>query len=115
MNTRFQRASVTVAGRDGHPQEFDRPTGAEVASEERLVAGSFGHKTSVARLEHKPGFLASLESQRRRVPDCEMLYLARVLGVRLDDLFPKNLPLNKIGSQFQSAGKLAIFPTRAEK
>jgi transcriptional regulator with XRE-family HTH domain len=59
--------------------------------------------------------LASLESQRRRVPDCEMLYLARVLGVRLEDLFPKNLPLNKIGSQFQSAGKLAIFPTRAEK
>jgi transcriptional regulator with XRE-family HTH domain len=59
--------------------------------------------------------LASLESQRRRVPDCEMLYLARVLGVRLEDLFPKNLPLNKIGSQFQSGGKLAIFPTRAEQ
>ena len=59
--------------------------------------------------------LASLESQRRRVPDCEILYLARVLGIRLDDLFPKNLPLNKTGSQFQSAGKLAIFPTRAEK
>ena len=56
VNTCFRRASVTVAGRDGHLQEFDRPTGAEVASEERLVAGSFGHKTSVARLEHKPGF-----------------------------------------------------------
>jgi transcriptional regulator with XRE-family HTH domain len=59
--------------------------------------------------------LASLELQRRRVPDCEMLYLARVLGVRLEDLFPKNLPLSKIGSQFQSGGKLAIFPTRAEQ
>jgi transcriptional regulator with XRE-family HTH domain len=59
--------------------------------------------------------LASLESQRRRVPDCEMLYFARVLGIRLDDLFPKNLPLNKIGAQFQSGGKLALFPTRAEK
>jgi transcriptional regulator with XRE-family HTH domain len=59
--------------------------------------------------------LASLESQRRRVPDCEMLYLSRVLGIRVDDLFPKNLPLNKIGSQFQSGGKLAIFPTRAEQ
>jgi transcriptional regulator with XRE-family HTH domain len=59
--------------------------------------------------------LASLEMQRRRVPDCEMLYLARVLGVRVEDLFPKNLPLNKIGSQFQSGGKLAIFPTRAEQ
>jgi transcriptional regulator with XRE-family HTH domain len=59
--------------------------------------------------------LASLELQRRRVPDCEMLYLARVLGIRLDDLFPKNLPLNKIGSQFQSGQRLAIFPTRAEQ
>jgi len=59
--------------------------------------------------------LASLELQRRRVPDCEMLYLARVLGIRLEDLFPKNLPLNKIGSQFQSGQKLAIFPTRAEQ
>jgi transcriptional regulator with XRE-family HTH domain len=59
--------------------------------------------------------LASLESQRRRVPDCEMLYLARVLGVRLDDLFPKKLAMNKLGAQFQAGQKLAIFPTRAEK
>jgi transcriptional regulator with XRE-family HTH domain len=59
--------------------------------------------------------LASLESQRRRVPDCELLYLARVLGVRLDDLFPKNLPMSKLGEQFQAGQKLAIFPTRAEK
>lgn len=59
--------------------------------------------------------LASLELQRRRVPDCEMLYLARVFGIHLEDLFPKNLPLNKIGPQFQSGGKLAIFPTRAEQ
>jgi transcriptional regulator with XRE-family HTH domain len=59
--------------------------------------------------------LASLELQRRRVPDCEMLYLARVLGVRLEDLFPKQLPMNKLGAQFQSGGKLAIFPTRSEQ
>jgi len=59
--------------------------------------------------------LASLELQRRRVPDCELLYLARVLRVRMGDLFPKHLLLNKIGSQFQSGGKLAIFPTRAEQ
>ncbi len=59
--------------------------------------------------------LASLESQRRRVPDCEMLYLARVLGVRVEDLFPRKLALNKIGAQFQSGGKLAVFPTRAEQ
>jgi hypothetical protein len=44
-----------------------------------------------------------------------MLYLARVLGVRLEELFPKNLPLGKIGSQFQSGQRLAIFPTRTEQ
>ena len=72
MNTVFRRVSVTVAGRDGHPQEFDRPTGAEVPGKERLVAGSFGHKTSVAWLEHKPGFtgqsgIAAAQGARLRI------------------------------------------------
>jgi transcriptional regulator with XRE-family HTH domain len=59
--------------------------------------------------------LANLELQRRRVPDCEMLFLARVLGVRLDDLYPKNVTLSKVGPQFQAGEKLAVFPTRTEK
>jgi len=59
--------------------------------------------------------LANLELQRRRVPDCEMLFLAKIFGVRLEDLFPKNLSLGKVGPQFQSGEKLAIFPTRGDK
>ncbi|MGO9585458.1 MAG: helix-turn-helix domain-containing protein [Limisphaerales bacterium] len=59
--------------------------------------------------------LASLESLRRRVPDCELLYLARVLGVRLEELFPRSLVLNKVGAQFQAGGKFLVSPTRAEK
>ena len=59
--------------------------------------------------------LASLELCRRRVPDCEMLFLARVLGVTLEELFPRNVTLSKIGPQFQSGEKIAIYPTRAEK
>jgi transcriptional regulator with XRE-family HTH domain len=59
--------------------------------------------------------LASLELQRRRVPDCELLYLARVLGIGLEDLFPKNLSLGKVGAQFQSGERLAIFPARGDK
>ena len=59
--------------------------------------------------------LANLELQRRRVPDCEMYFLSRTLGVRLDDLFPKNMVLSKIGPQFQSGEKLAVHPTRSEK
>jgi hypothetical protein len=49
------------------------------------------------------------------VPDCEMLYRTRGLGIRRDDLFPKNLSLSKFGSLFPSDGKLVIFPTRADK
>ena len=60
------------------------------------------------------GSLGKLEAQLRRVPDCELLFLARVLRVEIEDLFPKNLPLGKIGPQFQSGDRLAIFPTRAE-
>jgi len=59
--------------------------------------------------------LASLELQRRRVPDCEMLFLARVLGVTADDLFPRGVALRDIGPRFQSGERLAVFPTRAEK
>lgn len=59
--------------------------------------------------------VASLELQRRRVPDCELLFLARVLGVATDELFPRSVSLTKIGPQFQTGERLAIFPTRAEK
>jgi len=59
--------------------------------------------------------LASLELQRRRVPDCELLFLARALNVGVADLFPRNARLSKIGPQFQSGGKLALFPTRGIK
>lgn len=59
--------------------------------------------------------LASLELQRRRVPDCELLFLARVFGVGTEDLFPRNLSLRSLGPAFQVGDRLAIFPTRAEK
>ena len=59
--------------------------------------------------------LASLELQRRRVPDCELIFLSRTLGVTLNQLFPKNIILHKIGPQFHGGQKLALFPTRAER
>ena len=59
--------------------------------------------------------LASLELQRRRVPDCELLFLARVLGIKTEDLFPKGLALRTVGPKFQSGERLAVFPTRGEK
>ncbi len=40
--------------------------------------------------------LAKLEAQFRRVPDCELLFLAKVFGVNLKDLFPPDIDLKKL-------------------
>ena len=40
--------------------------------------------------------IAKLEAQFRRVPDCELLFLAKVLGVKVGDFFPGNLDLKKL-------------------
>jgi transcriptional regulator with XRE-family HTH domain len=61
------------------------------------------------------GSLGKLEAQLRRVPDCELMFLAKVLGVSISDFFPKNRSLKQLGPQFQSGKRLAIFPTRAEQ
>ena len=61
------------------------------------------------------GSLGKLEAQLRRVPDCELIFLAKVLGISILDLFSKNRPYKQLGTQFQSGKRLAIFPTRAEK
>ncbi len=59
--------------------------------------------------------LAKLELRLRRVPDCELIFLAKVLRVNFSQLFPTNLPLKKLGPAFQSGARLALFPARAEK
>jgi transcriptional regulator with XRE-family HTH domain len=61
------------------------------------------------------GSLGKLEAQLRRVPDCELMFLAKVLGVSVLELFPKNLPLKQLGPKFQSGKRLAVFPTRIDK
>src|SRR5262245_18002508 len=61
------------------------------------------------------GSLGKLEAQLRRVPDCELMFLARVLGVSITELFPKNLPLRQLGPRFQSGRRMALFPTRAKE
>jgi transcriptional regulator with XRE-family HTH domain len=61
------------------------------------------------------GSLGKLEAQLRRVPDCELIFLSKVLGVSIPDLFPKIRLLKQLGPQFQSGKRMAIFPTRADK
>jgi len=60
------------------------------------------------------GSLGKLEAQLRRVPDCELMFLARVLGVSISDLFPKAAPLKQLGPQFQAGRRLAVFPGRGD-
>jgi transcriptional regulator with XRE-family HTH domain len=59
--------------------------------------------------------LAKLELGLRRVSDCELYFLAKVLRVDLRDLFPRQMFLKKIGPAFQSGKRNSIFPTRGEK
>ena len=59
--------------------------------------------------------LAKLELGLRRVSDCELFFLAKVLRVDLRDLFPRQIPLKEIGPAFQGGKRLALFPARGEK
>jgi transcriptional regulator with XRE-family HTH domain len=63
----------------------------EVLAEKLQLAGWDVSRTS----------LAKLESQLRRCPDCELLFLSKVLGVDVAILFPKNVNLKKVGPQFR--------------
>jgi transcriptional regulator with XRE-family HTH domain len=46
--------------------------------------------------------LAKLEAGLRWVSDCELLFLAKALGVGVPELYPAGLDLRKIGPQFRS-------------
>jgi len=59
--------------------------------------------------------LAKLELGLRRVSDCELFFIAKVLKLDLRDLFPRQISFREIGPRFQSGKRLAIFPARGEK
>lgn len=61
------------------------------------------------------GSLGKLEAQLRRVPDCELMFLAKVLGIGVSDLFPKGAALRQLGPAFQSGSRQALFPARGER
>jgi transcriptional regulator with XRE-family HTH domain len=61
------------------------------------------------------GSVGKLEAQLRRVPDCELLFLSKVLGVTPNDLLPKKVLLKQLGPQFRTGARLALFPARGEK
>jgi transcriptional regulator with XRE-family HTH domain len=58
------------------------------------------------------GSLGKLEVQLRRVPDCELMFIAKVLGVSVAALFPKRVSLKRLGAEFRSGARMALFPIR---
>jgi hypothetical protein len=48
-------------------------------------------KLQLAGWDMSRNAVTTLENQQRRVPDLELLVISRVLGVKMDDLFPRNL------------------------
>ena len=61
------------------------------------------------------GSLGKLEARLRRVPDCELMFLAKVLSVTISDLFPRAVRLRDLGPKFQSGNRRALFPTRGKR
>ena len=60
--------------------------------------------------------VAKLELGLRRVSDCELFFLARVLRIRLRDLFPWQMPLKELGPAFQAGGRRSsLYPARGDK
>ncbi len=57
---------------------------------------TFAGKLQLAGWDVARESVAKLEAQLRRVPDCELLFLAKVLNVKLPELFPPNLDLKKL-------------------
>lgn len=51
----------------------------------------FAVKLQLAGWDMSRNGVTTLENQRRRIPDLELLVMAKVLGVKTDDLFPRDL------------------------
>ena len=92
---------VTVNVKNARTAERSRPPSPQASGPERLDPGGFGQRLQLAGWDVSRGALAKLESQLRRVPDGELLFLASVLGVGVADLFPEAVNLKKLGPQFR--------------
>lgn len=63
----------------------------ELRAQKGWTQDRFAVKLQLAGWDVSRNAVTTLENQQRRVPDLELLVIARVLGVKLDDLFPRNL------------------------
>lgn len=78
------------------PLNLVGPQVRDLRTHKTWTQGVFAAKLQMAGWDVSRESLAKLEAQFRRVPDCELLFLAKVLGVAVMDLFPKHLNLRKL-------------------
>jgi len=77
------------------------PTGAQAAHAAGWTQEVLAQKAPASGVGREPDLTGKLEAQLRRVPDCELLFLAKVLGVAVADLLPANPNLKKLGPQLR--------------
>jgi len=73
-----------------------RPQVRQLRTENSWTQETLAAKLQVEGWDVSRESLAKLEAQFRRVPDCELLFLAKVFGVNLKDLFPPDINLKKL-------------------
>ena len=71
----------------------------------------FAQKMQLAGWDVSRVSVAKLEARLRWTSDVEILFIARVFGVALNDLFPSGVNLKKIGALLRT-GKAEINPSR---
>jgi len=92
-SSRILKTALNIVGQQVKKLRNQRGWTQEVFAQKLQLAGWDVSRTSVAKLE----------SGLRWVSDCELLFLAKVLSVRLDELFPSGLELKKLGPQFRKS------------
>jgi len=84
---------VTVAGIKQKPSLLNvvGPQVRKLRTQKGWTQDRLAVKLQLAGWDMSRNAVTTLENQQRRVPDLELLVIARVLGVKTDDLFPRNL------------------------
>jgi transcriptional regulator with XRE-family HTH domain len=78
------------------PLNLVGPQVRRLRSQHGWTQGALAAKLQVEGWDVSRESLAKLEAQFRRVPDCELLFLAKVLGSEIKSLFPEGLDLRTL-------------------
>ena len=81
---------------------FVGPTIRRLRTSQHMTQEMFAARCGVAGYEIPRGTLAKIEAQIRGVTHLELWVIARVLGVKMEDLFPTNLAKRLRSGEFSN-------------